>query len=164
MGGSLFFLLHYGACNEDYEGHEGTSCHEVWSADAEPSHRISGRVEWLEEQGGERCHRCPLWGCLRRNQKERKLQTRRHVEFEVEEEEGYSSKEGHQPLHQGALCVQSEASLEDCEGTCHEEAEGSFELNFQMFCTSMKLWWAVSLSFMIDTSCTDHIGDHWWHS
>ena len=29
---------------------------------------------------------------------------------------------------------------------CHEEAEGGFELNFQMLC--MKFWWALSLSFL----------------
>ena len=32
------------------------------------------------------------WRGNQRNQEERKLQTRRHVEFEVEEEGGYSSK------------------------------------------------------------------------
>ena len=34
----------------------------------------------------------------------------------------------------------------DSRGTCHGGIEGGFELNFQMICTSRKLWWAVSLS------------------
>ena len=76
----------------------------------------------------------------------------------------YSSKEGHQPLHQGALRVQIKSSLQHSEGTCHEEVEGGFELNFQMLRTSMKLWWAVSPSFINDTSWTDHSCDLWWHS
>merc|ERR1719240_2495158 len=55
---------------------------------------------------------------------------------------------GHQSIHQGALRLQGQASLKDGEGTCHEEDEGGIELNFQMFRTSMKLWWAVPLSFL----------------
>jgi nucleoid DNA-binding protein len=39
---------------------------------------------------------------------------------------------GHQSIHQGALRLQGQASLKDSEGTCHEEIEGGFELNFQM--------------------------------
>merc|ERR1712100_327073 len=92
--------------------------------------------------------------CLRRNQEERKLQASRNVELEVEEEARNTSKEGHQPIHQGALRVQSQACLKDREGTCHEEAEGGFELNFQMICTSMELWRAVSPRFH-SASCTD---------
>merc|ERR1712080_663295 len=45
------------------------------------------------------------------------------------------SQEGHQPIHQGTLRVQSQACLQDREGTCHEEAEGGLELNFQMIGT-----------------------------
>merc|ERR1739843_58280 len=60
---------------------------------------------------------------------------------------GQPSEEGRQSIHQGALRLQSQACLQDCEGTRNEEVEGGFELNFQMSCTSMKLWWAVSPSF-----------------
>merc|ERR1711918_192543 len=38
-------------------------------------------------------------------------------------------KERHQPIHQGTMCLQSQACIEDGEGTCHEEIEGGFELN-----------------------------------
>merc|ERR1712137_585308 len=54
---------------------------------------------------------------------------------------------GNQSIHQGALRVQGQASLKDCEGPCHEEVEGGIELNFQMISTFRKLWWAVSSSF-----------------
>merc|ERR1711918_184543 len=81
-------------------------------------------------------------------QEERKLQACRHVELEVEEEASNSSQEGHQPIHQGTLRVQSQACLKDGEGTCHEEAEGCLELNFQMICSSIMLWWVVSPSFI----------------
>merc|ERR1712071_750978 len=91
---------------------------------------ICGRVKWLEEQ------------------EERKLQTCRHVELEVEEEGCLCSKEGHQSFHQGTLRLQGQASVEDGEGIGHEEIEGGLELIFQMFCTSRKLWWAVPLSFL----------------
>ena len=82
------------------------------------------------------------------------------VELEVEEEARNSGKEGHQPIHQGTLRVQSQACLKDREGTCHEEAEGGFEFNFQMICTSMKLWRAVLPSFNHSASCTDPIWIH----
>merc|ERR1712224_470358 len=115
-------------CDESNEG-QG---HEVGSANAVPGHRLCGGDQWFEEQASERCRRVSLQCCLRRNQEERKLQACRHVELEVEEEARNSSKEGHQPFHQGALRVQSQACLKDRAGTCHEEAEGGFELNFQM--------------------------------
>merc|ERR1719198_447941 len=108
----------------------------------------SRRDQRFEEQAGEGCCRCSFRCGLRRDQEERKLQARRHVELEVEEEARHSSEEGHQPIHQGALRLQGKASIKDGEGTCHEEIEGGFELNFQMICTPRKLWWAVSLSFL----------------
>merc|ERR1712100_674418 len=116
------------------------------SADAVAGHCICGRDQRFEEQAGEGCCRCSFRCGLRRDQEERKLQARRHVELEVEEEARHSSEEGHQPIHEGALRLQGKASIKDGEGTCHEEIEGGFELNFQMFRTSSKLWWAVSLS------------------
>merc|ERR1712100_623455 len=117
------------------------------SADAVAGHCICGRDQRFEEQAGEGCRRCSFRCCLRLDQEERKLQARRHVELEVEEEARHPSKEGHQSIHQGALRLQGQASLKDREGTCHEEIEGGFELNFPMIRTSSKLWWAVSLSF-----------------
>merc|ERR1711918_254055 len=44
----------------------------------------------------------------------------------------HPSQEGRQPLHQGTLCLQSQACVEDSAGICHEEIEGGLELNFQM--------------------------------
>ena len=46
------------------------------------------------------------------------------------------SKEGHQSIHQGALRLQGQTSLQDSDSTCHQEVEGGFELNFQMFRTT----------------------------
>merc|ERR1711924_566617 len=57
------------------------------------------------------------------------------------------AKKGINPFTKEPCVFQSQACLQDGEGTRHEEVEGSFELNFQRLCTSMKLWWAVSLSF-----------------
>merc|ERR1712224_923602 len=136
--------FHHGTGNES---HESKGRQEVGRADTDSSHRIRGGDQWFEEQTSEGRCGCAFRGCLRRDQEERKLQACRHVELEVEEEAGHASEEGHQSIHQGALCLQSQACLQDCEGTRNEEVEGGFELNFQKFCTSMKLWWAVSPSF-----------------
>merc|ERR1712127_134225 len=73
------------------------------------------------------------------NQEERTIQAWWHAELEVEEEACLCSKEGHQPIHQGTLCLQGQASFKDGEGTCPEEIEGGLELNFQMISTQEAL-------------------------
>jgi hypothetical protein len=75
---------------------------------------------------------------------------------EVEGEGRFRTKERHQPIHQGTLCLQSKASLEDREGTRNGEVECGFESSFQLLSTHMKLWWAASPSLI----CADHICDH----
>merc|ERR1711937_942088 len=128
-----------------HEGHEGNG-HEVRSADTVAGDCICGRDQRFEEQAGERCCGVSFRCGLRGDQEEWQLQACRHVELEVEEEGSHPSKEGHQSIHQGALRLQGQASLQDGEGTCYEEVEGGLELNFQMISTYVKLWWAVSSS------------------
>merc|ERR1712193_516177 len=52
------------------------------------------------------------------------LQDRWHAQHEAEEQACHEGAEGRQPLHQGALCLQGEARLEDSARPAHEEAQG----------------------------------------
>ena len=74
----------------------------------------------------------------------------------LKEKAAFAPKERHQPIHQGTLCLQDKASLEDRESTRNEEVECGFESSFQLLSTHMKLWWAASPSLI----CADHICDH----
>ena len=51
-------------------------------------------------------------------EEERVFQVRRCFELEVEEEGRDASSQGHQSIHQGAMCLQGEACVADCEGPC----------------------------------------------
>merc|ERR1711924_221350 len=53
---------------------------------------------------------------------------------------GDESAKRHQSLHQGALCLQGQACLEDCEVLRHEEAQGCAELRG---CMHKNRLWAV---------------------
>merc|ERR1712048_803101 len=64
----------------------------------------------------------------RATEEERVLQVRRRVEFEVEEEACDASSQGHQSIYQGAMRLQSEACVADCEGPCTEEIQGRGQL------------------------------------
>merc|ERR1712087_822966 len=66
--------------------------------------------------------------CIRGVEEEWILQARRDAQHEAEEEACHSCPQGCEPVHQGALCLQGEACLEDSEGFRHAEAQGGHQL------------------------------------
>merc|ERR1711971_532697 len=84
----------------------------------------------IEAEEREGCRRGLHVGGGNSGEKEWKVQGRRHAQFEVEGEACTPGTQGCEPFHQGALCVQSEASLEDREGLRHEEVEGCNQLRW----------------------------------
>merc|ERR1712070_126168 len=83
---------------------------------------------------------------MRPDQEEWKLQVGWYAQHEAEEEASDPSEEGRQPLHQRALRLQGQASLQNCEGVRNEEAQGVIELSlvFESYCRHEEFWWAVS--------------------
>merc|ERR1712217_722419 len=69
-----------------------------------------------------------MGSCSRATQEERVLQIRRRIEFEVEEEASDASSQRHQSIYQGAMRLQSEACVADCEGPCTKEIQGRGQL------------------------------------
>merc|ERR1712206_52603 len=61
-------------------------------------------------------------------EKERFFQTRRRVEHEAQEETSDASPQGCEPIHKRAMRFQSQASLENCQGTPDEKVEGDDQL------------------------------------
>merc|ERR1711879_742723 len=57
-----------------------------------------------------------------------------------------------EPFHQGALCVQGEARLKDCEGPCHE-AQGSHQLRAELPCAT---------ELALCRSCKQGCHESWW--
>merc|ERR1711976_829566 len=53
-----------------------------------------------------------------------RFQTRRSAQPEAQEEACDASQEGSKPIHEGALRLQSQASVQDRQGVANEEAEG----------------------------------------
>merc|ERR1712194_539437 len=51
------------------------------------------------------------------------------LEFEVEEEARNPGTQGSESLHQGAMCLQGKAGLQNCARTGHEEAEDDGQLS-----------------------------------
>merc|ERR1711904_477178 len=63
-------------------------------------------------------------GVARAGEEVRLLQACRYAEHEAQEQTGNEGTQGHQPLHQGAVCFQGEACIEDSEVLRDEEAQG----------------------------------------
>merc|ERR1712216_927878 len=112
----------HGSCYEGDEGHEGRRCYDCHS-----SFWCSCRKVRIEEQGCEGCrHHIHGVGCFR-VEEEWLIQVRWLPELEAEEEACHPCSQGCQPFHQGAMRVQSEASLQDCPCFGNEEVEGDGE-------------------------------------
>merc|ERR1711865_1139275 len=77
-------------------------------------------------------------------QEERFVQVGWHVEHETQEEGCCPCTQGCEPLHQGAVRVQGQASLQDREVLCHEEVEGVAQLS-RMTCLLMWSWMHTDL-------------------
>merc|ERR1711982_144109 len=78
----------------------------------------------MGSQGCEGCHRRFVGGCGGTVEEERIFQARRRFEFEVEKETSNGSPQGCEPFHEGAVCVQSEACIENRESFAHEKVQG----------------------------------------
>merc|ERR1719265_1513729 len=85
--------------------------------------------EWLEGKAGEGDCRWLDGSCCIRVEEKWSIQDWRLLEHEVEEEASNPGTQGREPLHQGALRLQSKASLKDRARTGNEEVEGDGELN-----------------------------------
>merc|ERR1712048_1531939 len=67
-------------------------------------------------------------GCSSAAEEERVLQVRRRIKPEVEEEGRNSSSQRYQSFHQGAMRLQGEACVPDCEGPCTQAFQGLGQL------------------------------------
>merc|ERR1711982_119613 len=63
-------------------------------------------------------------------EEERIFQVRRCLEFEAQEEARNGCPQGCEPIHEGAMCVQSQACQQDGAGVAHEEVQGDGELRW----------------------------------
>merc|ERR1711862_572972 len=111
-----------------------------------------------EAQGCEGCHRRFVGCCGGTVEEKRIFQARRRFEFEVEKETSNGSPQGCEPFHEGAVCVQSEACIEDSEGFAHEKVQGDGQLRRQSVSIKravnrFKSWWAASPG--LRSMCTD---------
>merc|ERR1712086_161546 len=85
--------------DEIHEGHEGRKC-------LDPNRSVCSRSgkSWPEVEGSESCcRRHPRRGGGA-NEKEWIFQARRRFESEAQEPGGFEGTQGHQPVHQGAVC------------------------------------------------------------
>merc|ERR1712146_133090 len=90
--------------------------------------QVSGRVHWSESEG-RKGNNGGLDGRGSRSAEEgRLLQDCRCAQLEAEAETCHTRAKGRQPIHEGALRLQSQAGIKDCEGTSDEEAQNAGEL------------------------------------
>merc|ERR1711879_925125 len=110
------------ASNEGHEGDEGCWCQEggPQGYDGNSSLQLSGLQHRLEGEGREGRRGELHVGCSGAVEEERVFQVRRCVELEAEEEACDASSQGHQSIHQRAMCLQGKACVADCEGPCTE--------------------------------------------
>merc|ERR1712028_142074 len=86
-----------------------------------------------------------------RAEEEWRLQDWWLLELEAQEEASSRSSQGNQPLHQGAMRVQGQASFQDCARLAHEEVQGDDQLSgwrFHFSFSRMMIQWAVALDLM----------------
>merc|ERR1712019_40791 len=67
-------------------------------------------------------------GCSSTAEEEWVLQVRRRIEPEIEEEGRNSSSQRYQSFYKGAMCLQGEACVPDCEGPCTQTFQGLGQL------------------------------------
>merc|ERR1712087_846380 len=108
--------------DESHEGHESRK-----RLDPNRSVRSSGGKSWHEVEGSESCSRRPPRRGGGTNEKKRIFQARRR-ESEAQEQGRHEGTQGHQPVHQGAVCDQGEAGIQDRAWLCHEKTEGDGQL------------------------------------
>jgi len=111
----------------DYPGYEGN---ESQSRRHDSIWRIqrSSRNGRFEAQAGQRRDGGPDRSCRKAAEVCWLVQVCWRIELEAEEETCKGSKEGREPIHQGALRLQGEASVSDCPSIAHEETQGDDQL------------------------------------
>merc|ERR1711941_134398 len=110
---ACFFSLSYGA-NESHEGFCYVSICCV---------QLSCRNDRVEGQGRQGRRGGLGRSCRRGVEKDRILQACWRVEFEIEEEACNASAQRCESFHQGAVCFQGQASIQDRESVPHEETK-----------------------------------------
>merc|ERR1740127_145029 len=119
-------ILSHGA-NESYEGDEGLSHVRIGCM------QLSCRDDWPEGEGRQG-RRGGLGRSRGRGVEEKwNVQACWRVELEVEEEACDASAQRCESFHQGAMRLQSQASVQDSEGVPHEETEGVDQLRCKLF-------------------------------
>merc|ERR1711879_602127 len=79
-------------------------------------------------EGREGCRGGHRRDCRRRVEEKWFLQTRGCVELEAQEEACDASQERCEPIHERTMRLQSQASVQDCQGIAHEKIKGDGEL------------------------------------
>merc|ERR1712060_72092 len=107
--------------------------HESWKEsighDSKCRVQVCGRIDWLEDLGSEGGGGGDVGSCGRSDEKDWFLQDRRHAQSEAQIKACDTSAEGRESIHERALRLQSQASIQDSEGTADEEAQGACELS-----------------------------------
>merc|ERR1711957_442287 len=108
---------------ESHEGHESRKC-------LDPNRSVCSRCgeSWPEVEGSESCCRRPPRRGGDGNKEKRIFQARRGFESEAQEPGGYEGTQGHQPVHQGAVCDQGEAGIQESDGEGDEKTERDGQL------------------------------------
>merc|ERR1712107_553373 len=73
--------------------------------------------------------------CRWRVEEEWFLQTRGCAQPEAQEKTSDASQERGEPIHKGTMRLQSQASVEDCQGIANEEIQGDGQL--EAFCSEV---------------------------
>merc|ERR1712187_707505 len=122
------FLDPFLPCNDGrYESHE--SWKEGTSHDSDCRIQVCGRIDRLEDLGSERGGGGDVGSCGRSDEEDWLIQDRRHAQSEAEIKACDTSTEGREPIHERAVRLQSQACIQDSEGTSDEEAQGARELS-----------------------------------
>merc|ERR1711953_1549399 len=109
--------------HESDEGSEGRKGH-----DSNSRLPVRCRDHWLEAEGGEGSYGGLDGRSSRSVEKGWLFQDCRCAQLEVEVETCHTCTQGRQPFHERAVCFQSQASIEDSEGTSDEKIERVGEL------------------------------------
>merc|ERR1712048_208884 len=111
-------------CHESHESWKRCKGH-----DSDSRIQVCGRIDWLQDLGSERSGGGDVGSCGRSIEKDWLIQDRRHAQSEAEIKACDTSAEGRESIHERALRLQSEAGIQDSEGTSDEEAQGACQLS-----------------------------------
>merc|ERR1712014_88900 len=114
---------------EGHESHESCArCKGREGYDGNSRVQVSGRVDRSESEGREGNNGGLDGRCSRSVEKGRLLQDCRSTQLEAEVETCNTRTKGREPIHERALRLHNQASIEDRAGTSDEEAQNASEL------------------------------------